>query len=144
MTEHEIRALLAAAVAYDNRRPSNANIAAWLEAATRANWTFAEALDAIHDHNAENPEFLKPAHITQRIRATRGTGQPPAYRPELPTAAPADDSTRRRIMAMVGDRFSLRMRRERRPEPQSAEHHEARERARAELDRLRKASGGAS
>jgi len=138
VTENEVRALLAAAVAWDNRRPSAANIAAWCEAAKRGDWTFAEALDAIHAHNTENPDFLKPAHITQRIREQRATntGWPPPYA-ALPPAGPADDTTRRRIMAMVGNRFTVRARRERRPAPHTAEHTRAREAARAELDQLR-------
>lgn len=144
MTEDEVRALLAAAVAYDNRRPSTANIAAWCEAANRGDWTFAEALDAIHAHNTENPDYLKPAHITQRIREQRAanTNWPPPYA-ALPGAEPADEGTRRRIMAMVGDRFRLRARRERRPVPRSADHVRARvaaeaalEAKRAELDAL--------
>ena len=139
MNETEVRALLAAAVAYDNRRPSQSNIAAWLEAANRGDWTFAEALDAIHEHNTENPDFLKPAHVTQRIRAKRDA-EKPAWPPPyaaLPATQPADETTRRRVMAMVGDRFRLRARRERRPAPRSADHVRARAEAEAALEAKR-------
>src|SRR6266536_2252130 len=56
-------------MAYDNRRPGDANIAAWMEAAHRGRWTFDAALDAIHAHYAENTDPLMPGHITTRIRA---------------------------------------------------------------------------
>ena len=137
MTELEIRTLLAAAVAYDNRRPSQANIAAWCEAANRAGWTFPAALDAIHAHYAESTAFLMPGHITTRLaeRSARDTDWPPPYA-ALPAAQPADETTRRRIMAMVGDRFRAPVRRHRAPAPHSAEHVRAREAARAELDRV--------
>lgn len=138
MTETEVRALLAAAVAYDNRRPSKANITAWEEAANRARWTFQAALDAIHDHYAESTAFLMPGHVTARIAENReraGTWPPPYA--ALPAAAPADDTTRRRIMAMVGNRFRAGTHRERKPAPRTAEHTRAREAARAELDRQR-------
>jgi len=136
VTETEVRALLAAAVAYDNRRPSKANITAWEEAANRARWTFPAALDAIHQHYAESTAFLMPGHITARLDQQRDTSWPTPYA-ALAAASPADETTRRRIMAMVGDRFTVRVRRERKPAPHTAEHTRAREAARAELDRLR-------
>lgn len=138
MNETEVRALLAACVAYDNRRPSAANIAAWCEAANRAGWTFQAALDAIHAHYAESTAFLMPGHITARLAAAseQHSVWPPPYA-ALPAAQPADETTRRRIMAMVGDRFRVKVRRERRPAPVSADHARAREAARAELDKIR-------
>lgn len=135
MNETEVRALLAACVAYDNRRPSTANIAAWCEAANRAGWTFHGALDAIHAHYAESTAFLMPGHITARIAEQRiqGNDWPPPY-VALPAAQPADESTRRRIMAMVGDRFRLRRGR---PVPNTTAHARARVAAKAALDEKR-------
>jgi len=96
MTETEIRALLAAAVAYDNRRPSAANIAAWHEAANRARWTFHAALDAIHAHYAESTTFLMPGHITTRLEQNEtppGPRPTPRCRPpHPPTKPPANAS----------------------------------------------------
>lgn len=68
MTEPEVRRLLAAAMAYDNRKPGEANIAAWTEAANRGRWTFDDALEAVHEHYARSSVFLMPAHITKAIR----------------------------------------------------------------------------
>lgn len=105
MTEHEIRRLLAACMAYDNRRePGAANVAAWQEAATRAHWTFDAALDAIHDHYAETPEFCMPGHVTKRLRGKQGL--PPRY-VALPPAEPASEETRNRIMRMIGNKFGM-------------------------------------
>lgn len=106
MNETEIRQLLAAAMAYDNRKPGQANIAAWREAAHRARWTFDAALDAIHAHYAESTDFLMPGHITTRIR--NATPQHPPPHLALPRAQPADETTRDRIMAIVGGRFGPR------------------------------------
>jgi hypothetical protein len=136
VTETEIRQLLAAAMAYDNRRPAKAAVLAWTEASVRAGWTFDAALDALHAHYAESTAFLMPGHITERLRSRRDTDMPPPYQPALLAAAPADETTRNRIMTMVGDRFSLRTRRERRPTRRSAEHIRAREAARVELSRV--------
>jgi hypothetical protein len=105
VTEDQIRALLATAMAYDNRRPGDANVAAWQEAATRARWTFDEAVEAIHAHYATSTDFLMPGHITDRVRASRR--QPAPYRPQLEAAAPASEETRARVMAMVGEKFAL-------------------------------------
>lgn len=104
MTEDEIRGLLAAAMAYDNRRPGDANVAAWMEAAARARWTFAEALEAIHAHYATSTAFLMPGHITELIRA--GRRQPATYR-ELDAASPASVEHRERMKALIGDHFAL-------------------------------------
>jgi hypothetical protein len=71
LTDNQVRALLAAAMAYDNRKPGAANIAAWTEAAHRGRWPFHDALEAIHEHYARSTDFLMPGHITERLRAER-------------------------------------------------------------------------
>lgn len=71
LTDVQIRRLLAAAMAYDNRKPSEAAVMSWGETSSRARWTFGEALEAIHAHYAESTDFIMPAHITKRIKATR-------------------------------------------------------------------------
>lgn len=152
MTENEIRALLATCMAYDNRRqPGAANIAAWLEAAHRANWTFDAAVDAIHGHYAESPDFLMPGHITARLRAAR---QGPARYVALPRAEPASEEIRKQFRDAFRDAFrdvvpsdsfavpGHAESRRGRPAPGTPEHAEAVARARAELDRLRPAQSG--
>jgi hypothetical protein len=113
VTEDEVRGLLAAAMAYDNRRPGDANVAAWLEAATRAHWTFDAALEAIHGHYATSTAFLMPGHITERIRVERR--QPTPYR-ELGPAEPASVETRERMRDLISDHFAM-PRDERKPLP---------------------------
>lgn len=71
MNRNEIIDLLTAASAYDRRTVGEGDIAAWAQAADRAAWRFAEALNAIHDHYADTPAWLMPGHVTQRIRAAR-------------------------------------------------------------------------
>lgn len=78
MTEDEIRRLYAVAMAYDNRRLSEANITAWWEQAERNRWTFDEAREAVHQHHCESADFLMPAHITAIIRARRRQPAPVA------------------------------------------------------------------
>lgn len=104
LTDDQIRALLTAAMAYDNRRPGELNIAAWREAATRGRWTFDAALDAIHDYYANDGRFIMPVDITKRVRAS--ASQPPRHT-ALPPAQPASEETRRRIMRMIGDHFRM-------------------------------------
>lgn len=135
LSDEQIRALLAACMAYDNRKPGQANIAAWREAAHRARWRFKEALEAIHEHYATSTEFLMPGHITARLRANARHPEPYAA---LPPACPASEDTRRRVMAIIGDAFAMpRDVDSSRPAPSSPEHRERMARARAELDRIR-------
>lgn len=102
MTENEIKALLAIVVAYDNRRPSVANITAWHEQAERARWTMFEAQEAIHQHFMESTEFLMPAHVTAIIKTARRL--PEHHVPEL-TAAKADSERVQTMMAEFARRF---------------------------------------
>src|SRR5437763_5817368 len=73
MTEQEVRALLALAMSYDNRKfPGDANIAAWMEQANRNGWTFVTAREAIHQFHSTSPDkFLSPSHITAIIEDVR-------------------------------------------------------------------------
>ncbi|MGW4525148.1 hypothetical protein [Amycolatopsis sp. NPDC004378] len=138
LTDDQIRALLAVAMGYDNRRPGELNVAAWREAATRGRWTFDAAVDAIHDHYARNTDFLMPGHITTKI--TTGHGQPPQY-VALPAAQPASDEHRRRMRDLIGEAFAL-PRGRRRWAPRTGEGDPARQAARAELDAIRRADPG--
>lgn len=88
MNERDVRMLLAAAMAYDNRKPGDAAVLAWMEAATRARWTFPSALEAIHQHYATSTEFLMPGHITARVRAAR---EEEALREAARALPPVDD-----------------------------------------------------
>lgn len=98
MTEQEIRALLIAAMAYDNRKPGDATVAAWLEAAGRARWTFEGALEAVHAHYAESPTWIMPGHITTRLASAR-TGPAPVR--ELLALPPAEPAQPERIDSIV-------------------------------------------
>jgi hypothetical protein len=139
LTELEVRRLLAAAMAYDNRKPGESTVLAWSEAARRERWTFDAALDAVHAHYAESTAYLMPGHITQRIRLARPSV--PAYTPPALEAPPAAAETRESVMAEIRQ-FARRVAlprhvRGRRPATNSADHAAARERARTELDRVR-------
>lgn len=104
MTEAEVRQLLAVAMSYDNRKPGQANVAAWKEVADRARWNFDEALDALHQHYAESTDFLMPGHITQRIREKRRQ-PPPSNLIEAPPKPPADPAHIRAVIAELADRL---------------------------------------
>lgn len=99
MDEFEIRGLLAAAMVYDNRKPGEAAILGWAEAARRGRWTYGEALNAIHAHYAESREFLMPADVTQYIRARRRRPAPVRALLAEPDRVPADPD---RVAELVG------------------------------------------
>lgn len=121
MTEAEIKRLLAAAMAYDNRKPGQAAVLAWQEAARRREWTFEEALDAIHEHYASSTAFLMPAHVTEGIDASRRQRRRQKLeeigehrRAELePAAAPPQPERVRAIVDSVADRLGW----QRKPKP---------------------------
>jgi hypothetical protein len=140
MNQAEVQALLAIAVAYDNRKPGEATIAAWMEAAERGRWTFPAAMEAIHEHYATSTAFLMPGHITAAMRAQM---RQPAPYAEIEASEPASEETRSRFAALIRDRFSVPrgVRRDRRAQRRSAEDAEARERARRELDAVREREG---
>lgn len=135
MNQQEIRALYAKVIAYDNRKPSEANITAWAEQAEVGRWSLQEALDAVTEHHRRSTDFLMPAHLHEIIRENRR--QPALYVAQIEGPEPADESTRERIMTMVGRRFSMPVGRQRKPQPKSADHQRRREQAEAELAKLR-------
>lgn len=132
MTESEVRALLAAAMAYDNRKPGEANVVAWLEAANRGRWTFEAALEAVHAHYVTSTDFLMPAHITAALRAK--SRQPTPFA-ELEASQPASVEHAERMSALIRDTFAMPKPTDDRP--RSVDEQEARETARAELEALR-------
>lgn len=135
LTQDEVRALLAIAVAYDNRKPGEVTIAAWMEASERGRWTFPAAVEAIHEHYATSTQFLMPGHITAFVRAKMRLPAPVREVARLEGAQPAAEDARRRFSALIRARFSMpaSVRQQRRAQRGSAEAAEARERARQEL-----------
>lgn len=100
MTEDEVRRLLVAAMAYDNRKtPGQANVMAWCEAADRGKWTFESALEAVHGHYAEATDFLMPGHITARVRKARQL--PAAMERRMIEAPPAEPERIRSIVSAL-------------------------------------------
>ena len=102
MTHDEVVDLLTAVSAYDNRKANPASVLAWGKAAELGRWTLQEALQAVHEHFAENPDYLMPAHITARVKASR---QDRALRAEALAleAAPVDPAAAERIQRIVGE-----------------------------------------
>jgi len=109
VNEQQVRAVLATAMAYDNRRPGEANIAAWMEAADRGRWSFEAAVEAVHQHYATSTEFLMPAHVTKLVRsAMRQPGPVSEAVAHLEGARPASEETRAKAMEEIrrfADRF---------------------------------------
>lgn len=136
LSQDQVAALVAVAMAYDNRSPGEANLLAWAEAATRARWTFDAAREAIHEHYATSTDFLMPGHVTALIKQAR---RQPVPFVALPPASPASGETRERVLAFVGERFAMPrdVSGERRPQQRSAERAAAVDAARAELDAIR-------
>lgn len=85
LTESEVRRLLAVVMAYDNRKPGDAAVLAWAEAARRGGWTLDGALDAVHQHYSRSTEWIMPGHITETLRAA--ARQPAPFR-ALPPVDP--------------------------------------------------------
>ncbi|OMC00333.1 hypothetical protein A5733_04275 [Mycobacterium sp. NS-7484] len=73
MTTDEILTLLQVLHAYDGRVFDDVAIVVWTEAAHRRAWTADEAVEAVHEHYADNPERVMPGHITRIIRRNRST-----------------------------------------------------------------------
>lgn len=102
MTHNEVVDLLTAISAYDNRKPNPASVLAWGKAAELGRWTLPEALDAVHAHFSENPDYLMPAHVTARVKAAR---QDRALRQEQAAleAGPVDAAAADRIRQICDD-----------------------------------------
>jgi hypothetical protein len=102
LDENQIRALLVVAMAYDNRRPGDAAVEAWMDAAGRARWAFVDAREAIKAHYAESHVFITPGHITERLKV--GKRQPPPVAElEGPTDPPADPERIRELVESLAD-----------------------------------------
>lgn len=71
MTRNDVVDLLSAITAYDNRNATAETVMAWTKSAELGRWTLPEALDAVHEHFATSTEFLMPAHVTTRVKASR-------------------------------------------------------------------------
>lgn len=101
MTDDDVVDLLSAITAYDNRNAGPANILAWAKASELGRWTLPEALDAVHAHFSESTDFLMPAHITTRVKATR---QDRALRQQQAAleAAPTNPAVAARIQQVIG------------------------------------------
>jgi hypothetical protein len=102
MSTDDVVDLLSAITAYDNRNASAANVLAWAKAAELGRWTLPEALDAVHAHFAESTDFLMPAHITTRVKATRQDRALRQQQAEL-EAAPVDPAAAARIQQVIGE-----------------------------------------
>ncbi|BAD54864.1 hypothetical protein [Nocardia farcinica] len=72
LTNDEIVTLLQIATGYDGREIDEVLITLWSEAARRRRWTFTEAVNAVHEHFAEETTWIMPGHVTQLIRRERG------------------------------------------------------------------------
>jgi len=86
MTPDETKHLLAIAAAFDGRKPSEASIIAWYDAASRGRWTFNEAQEAIKDYYAKtttDKPWIMPSHITNWIKREREY-EAMRYRPTEP------------------------------------------------------------
>ncbi|MGW5387164.1 hypothetical protein [Nocardia sp. NPDC003963] len=102
MTRDEVIDLLQAAHAYDNRKVDRIMLAAWSESAARARWSFAAALDAVHEHFAHTPgTYLMPGHVTERIRQTRRQPAPIDELRALDPPPPASAEKRAEVMRLV-------------------------------------------
>jgi hypothetical protein len=72
MTKAEVERLLVAISMYDNRQiDTAADPLAWGKSAELANWTLEEAMEAVHEHFAFDPNYLTQALLTSRIRDNR-------------------------------------------------------------------------
>jgi hypothetical protein len=105
LSDDQVRALLAIAASYDHRQLTESSVAAWTEAARVGRWDFVTARDAIVWHNANDPEYLKPAHITRYIRAKRQQPQHVTEARQLPAAPPAQPEHVRSVIFELSKRL---------------------------------------
>lgn len=106
LDENQVRALLVVAMSYDNRRPGDANVAAWMDAAARARWEFVPAREAIKAHYAESDKFIMPGHITERLKVSKAL--PPKFVPEIegPSGPPAVDERIRELVEATAEKLA--------------------------------------
>lgn len=93
MTPAEVTKLLALIAGFDRRTTSASDDLAWYAVADAAGWTYPLAERAVIEHFAHSTEWLKPAHITQRIaeakRTVKAAFQIPPHSAELADNGPA-------------------------------------------------------
>lgn len=89
MNEREIKTLYAKLMAYDHRKWSESNVAAWHQQAVLNRWTLTEAIDAVDEHHSQSDKYLMPAHITAIIKARRQHPAPVAEHRQLNPPPPA-------------------------------------------------------
>lgn len=103
MDNGEVFDLLSLVQAHDSRTVGQSDLHVWADAADRARWTFDEACEAVKAHHAESTEWIKPAHVTQRIRRDRSAPPPSG---QLPQAPPANPEHVRRVIDYVANRLA--------------------------------------
>lgn len=115
MNNGDVFDLLTLMAAYDGRTVGKSDVRTWADAAERGSWTVEQAAEAVKAHYAESPEWIKPGHVTQRIRRERSQ---PSRSKALPQA-PADPEHARRVIDWIANRLAAN--RERHP----SEHRDA-------------------
>lgn len=109
LNRDQVAALLVVAMAYDNRKPGDATVAAWTEAAHRGKWRFGPAREAIHAHYASSTAFIMPGHITDRLKVESRFppryGQEPAGELEEAKPDPAGQERIRQIVTSLANRL---------------------------------------
>lgn len=76
MTKSEVAKLLALIASYDRRTVGVTDVESWHRVALHAGWTFHEACPAVVAQAANNPAWIVPAHLTERIREARRSAPP--------------------------------------------------------------------
>ena len=93
MTAAEVTKLLSLIASLDGRTTGPTDDLVWFAVAEAAGWTYPLAERAVIQHFAHSTEWLKPAHITQRIaearNALKAAFQIPPHSPELADDGPA-------------------------------------------------------
>ena len=93
MTAAEVSKLPSLAARLDGRTTDAADDLAWFAVAQAAGWTYPLAERAVIEHFAHSTEWLKPAHITQRIteakRTVKAAFQIPSHSADLADNGPA-------------------------------------------------------
>ncbi|NKS42277.1 hypothetical protein GS496_17145 [Rhodococcus hoagii] len=110
MTRDQIITLLQTVAAYDGRKVDQLVVAAWSEAAVRANWNPGEAVEAVHEHYSKSHAWLMPGHVTELIRSGKRVPAPASEVLSLNAAPPASADRRAEVMAeirRIADRKSV-------------------------------------
>ena len=80
MNVDQLTMLLARIQVLDNRQVDELTIQAWTPLMEDVD--YGEAVAAVNAHSIESTEYLKPAHIVQRVRAKRKDALPATMSPE--------------------------------------------------------------